>query len=101
MSHPNTPKLGALIEDPHALRDAVHIAVYPATAGAELQPGQRVGLSPLKLAVPDADDPVGIVDPYLTAPVPQGGRFWLCLFPDTVRTLVHLWSAPGFPDRRV
>jgi hypothetical protein len=115
VSEKHAPLLGSLISEAHPVRDAVHVAVYPATAGEPLVPGQRVRFAHgLAWAVPatlDADTGNlhysevvhGIVDPFLPLHerVLTGQRFWLCLLPGSVTSLAHLWSAPGFPDRRL
>src|SRR5688500_18854715 len=82
----NDGKLGSLITDTQS-RDAIHIAVAPATAAERLQPGQHVGFvvaGSTALVGSDAEPYVGIVDPFLMAPVEEGQRFWLCLYPQTV-----------------
>ncbi len=76
-------KLGQLVTDPEQGRDAVHVAVIPLIAVREMRPGERLAN--------------GIVDPFLTAPVKPGGRFLLCLYPNTVTSLRHAWTHPAFP----
>lgn len=78
-------KLGQLIAG-DARRDAVHVAVMPMIATTALWPGQRLQN--------------GTVDPFLIAPVQPGERYWLMLFPGTVTTLRHCWTAPGFAEER-
>jgi hypothetical protein len=94
----NPPQLGKLIEDGDRRRDAVHIAVVPMTAESPLNPGQPVGLSRADDAefADVTDNPIGIVDPFLTAPVQAGERFWLCLYPGTITSLRHVWTHPEF-----
>jgi hypothetical protein len=97
------PKLGHKIEGPDPGRDAVHVAVLPAVAAERLRPGDRV-----KVVARDGElfaswavlGAAGIVDPYLEAsdPVLPGERFYVCLFPRTVTTLRHVWTAAGVPE---
>lgn len=69
-----------------AVRDAIHVAVVPMTAYGPLQPGQRVGVWDVGVAASEdvVDAVIGVVDPYLTVNVPEGGRFWMCLLPGIV-----------------
>jgi hypothetical protein len=49
---------------------------------------------------PDGKE-AGIIDPFLVDQLQKGDRVYLCLFPGTVTSLRHLWTAPGFPDRGI
>lgn len=92
------PSLGQFVQPFEHRRDAVHIALAPVTAGADLQPGQHVGLlreDNVTLVGP-CEEPVGIVDPFLRVPVLKGSRFWLLLYPNTVTGLRHVWTHPAF-----
>lgn len=80
----NPIPLGSIITDPHAGRDAVHIAIIPMIATRTLQPGERLRN--------------GVVDPFLTAPIAPGERYYLCLFPHSVTSLRHVWQNPAFAD---
>lgn len=77
-------------------RDAIHIAVAPVTAAEKLVPGERIGLADGKASANAVH--IGIVDPYLQAPVFAGQRFWLFLFPNTVTSLRHHWTHPAFNE---
>lgn len=94
----STPQLGQLVDACEKRRDAVHIAVAPMTAAVKLRPGEHVGF-----AKPDSfefaaagDEPIGIVDPFLTADVEPGQRFWLFLYPGSITGLRHVWTHPAF-----
>lgn len=87
--------LGMII-GPNEKRDAIHLAVDPAVAVEVLQPGQDVGFVVGGVGVCDA--PVGIVDPFLTAPVQAGEMFWLVVYPREITSLRHVWSHPKFDD---
>src|ERR1043166_2886312 len=89
------PPLGQVMSSFEFRRDAIHIAIAPVTATTELQPGQHVGLADAQHAGP-SEKPVGIVDPFLTAPVQPGQRFWLLLYPGTITDLRHVWRHPAF-----
>lgn len=102
MSNEDTLKsLGKLIAD-SSERDAVHIAVAPICARDRLAPGQHVGIGDDGMATGavDFDDLVGIVDPFLPAPVFKGERFWLFLYPGSITSLRHDWTHPAFSPVR-
>jgi hypothetical protein len=42
---------------------------------------------------------VGIVDPFLTAPVQTGQMFWMLLIPYSISTLRHEWTHPQIPQQ--
>lgn len=97
MSNEDTLRsLGKLITKP-AERDAVHIAVTPATADVLLTAGMHVGMLLTGKASPRAVQPVGIVDPYLKTSVAPGEQFWLFLYPGSITSLNHHWTHPSFP----
>lgn len=87
--------LGMII-GPNEKRDAIHLAVDPAVAAVKLYPGQDVGF--VEGGVGPCDNPVGIVDPFLQAPVQPGERFWLVVYPRQITSLRHVWSHPLFQD---
>ena len=89
--------IGKLLPE-DAQRDAIHIAVAPIVACERLSPGEHVGLdeSGCGRVSRSVAGPVGIVDPYLTAPVEPGQRFWLFLYPNTITSLRHQWEHPAF-----
>jgi len=87
--------MGQLIDE-HARRDAIHFAVAPVIAAHMLAPGVHVGLNPDGTASQTAEYCIGIVDPFLRAIVPKGGRFWLILYPNTITGLRHVWEHEAF-----
>jgi|SRR5271157_1681135 len=89
--------LGTIIDDT-AGRDAIHLAVEPAIAGMTLRPGEDVGFLP-DGTVGVCDKPLGIVDPFLKAPVKPGERFWFVIYPRQITSLRHVWAHPQFPTR--
>jgi len=93
-------KLGALITGA-AQRDAIHVAIAPVTSDEPLEPGMHVALvegSATKVrACHEADDSIGIVDPFLRAAhIEPGTPFWLLLYPQTITSLRHEWTHPAF-----
>lgn len=77
-------------------RDAIHVAVAPAIANEDLNPGDHVGLLFGNRAGKNASCSIGIVDPYLRVIVKEGDRFWLFLYPKTITNLRHHWTHPAF-----
>lgn len=92
--------LGKLIEDGDQLRDAVHVAVFPATADRDLDPGDHVGIVEGD-RVAMTGKRLGIVDPYLRGTVRKGQRFWVFLYPQTITSLRHEWTHPDFERQTV
>jgi hypothetical protein len=93
--------LGNLIDADRVGRDAIHMAIAPGVAAEELYPGQHVGFAePGNLRRFGPGGPhVGIVDPFLRGPVPVGAGFYVCLYPNTVTSLRHVWQHPAFVVR--
>ena len=91
-----TPDVLGKLAEGHSERDAVHIAIVPVVAGADLSPGQIV--SPDGYPAGVTRHRVGIVDPFLTEQVKEGEHFWLLLYPGTITSLRHEWTHPAFPD---
>ncbi len=83
--------LGTII-GPNEKRDAIHLAVEPTIAAVRLKPGQHVGVDGT------TKNTVGIVDPFLTAPVYPGQKFWLVVYPRQINSLRHVWTHPAFSD---
>lgn len=88
--------LGELISCPAQLRDAIHIAVAPVIAGADLVPGQHVGFLEGTDTVGPCEKTLGIVDPFLNDAVKKGERVWMFLYPNTIRDMRHEWYHPAF-----
>lgn len=78
-------------------RDAIHVAIVPVKAESILYPGQRVGIKDGRASV--AATTVGIIDPFLTAPVYQDQTCWLFLYPGTITSLRHVWTHPAFESQ--
>lgn len=91
--------LGKTIENQDAERDAIHIAVAPVVANERLYPGQHAGLSfhsGVERASSNAKKMIGVVDPFLKHAVEPGQRFWLFLYPGSIRSLRHTWQHDAF-----
>lgn len=89
--------LGTIIDETQK-RDAIHLAVEPVIAGMTLAPGRRITVRD-GVAWAKADETaLGIVDPFLSAPVKKGERFWFIMMPRMITSLRHVWAHPAFPD---
>lgn len=91
--------MGMTLPDDAGGRDAVHVAVFSASADVKLFPGQDVCLLERKdtdCVVGPGAEPVGVVDPFLKGPAMPGERFWVYLYPRTITALSHRWSHPSF-----
>jgi hypothetical protein len=93
--------LGSIIDDT-AGRDAIHLAVEPIIAGEILYAGQHIGIvdrhDGVRVASTKATKKLGIVDPFIQGPVPEGSRFWFVVYPRQITSLRHVWSHPNFPE---
>jgi len=89
--------LGTII-DKTQKRDAIHLAVEPVKAGERLLPGDHITV---KDGIATSTNPgagLGIVDPFLEAPVLKNQYFWFVMYPRKVKSLRHVWTHPAFPD---
>jgi hypothetical protein len=95
--------IGKLIKDVRQ-KDAIHIAVVPVIATERLYPAQMAALvegSQCRVAATAKDNAIGIIDPFLTAPVYPDQECWLFLFPNTITGMRHEWEHPAFTSRSV
>src|ERR1041385_3217026 len=86
--------LGTIIDE-NQKRDAIHLAVEPMVAKEYLKPGEHVTADGVS-CIPYRKHSVGIVDPFLEKTVQPGERFWLVLYPRTIKSLRHVWEHPAF-----
>ena len=92
------PVLGQLITSPQE-RDAVHVAIAPVESTELLYPGQHVGLIASNCRIASSKTThVGVVDPFLVNRIVPGDKFWLFLYPSTVKNLRHDWDHPEFAN---
>ena len=101
----STP-LGEIVEKEEQ-RDAVHIATVCVYSTVQVLPGEHVGLNrdasddePFNIVVRLKDQPratrIGIADPFLLDPIAPFTWFRVCLYPNTITGLNHLWTHPAF-----
>lgn len=91
--------LGTTELDNTAGRDAIHLAVEPVTCDEVVYPSEHIGW--LNGKAIKTGKKVGIVDPFLTAPVPVGTKFWLIIYPRQITSLRHVWEHPEFEYKDV
>jgi hypothetical protein len=90
------PRLGQLVKNSDAKRDAIHVAVVPISSAYKLTPGQRVNVVGGRVVPSDRMDSTGIVDPFLAGAIQPGYTFWLLMTPGTVTSLRHDWEHDSF-----
>lgn len=86
--------IGTIINEDQR-RDAIHIAVAPMIATENLKAGQHIGLAGDAEHAAATGTTIGIVDPFLTAPVKPGQRFFMFLYPNTAKGLRHVYTHPA------
>jgi len=81
-------------------RDAIHIATACVTAAVDLRAGQHIGFigEDQYVLVGPTGKHIGIVDPFLDTFVPEGTKFWMLLYPNTITALRHEWTHPSFGE---
>ena len=82
-------------------RDAIHIAVASCHSEEAMRPGEHVGLASndnKALVTTRAQKLIGIVDPFYPRKelILPGTWFWVCLYPQTITDLRHVWTHPVF-----
>jgi len=87
--------LGMIHEKPEK-RDAIHLACIQVTAIFILLPGQSI--SSIDGEAFHDENGLGIVDPFLTAPVKIGQQFWMIIKPRLITSLRHVWENPAFDN---
>ena len=92
----NIVRLGELC-DGTSKKDAIHIAVIPVTALENLEPGTHVSVTVDGYARKSGKT-IGVVDPFLKQMVRVGQHFYLCMYPNTVKSLRHEWEHDSFPE---
>lgn len=100
----DAPKVGQLVPDGERRRDAIHVAVVPATLhrhSSAAKPGEHVGIAEFLQGEPICDswevrEFIGVIDPFLKEKVRPGQRFWLFLYPESITSLRHYWTHPVF-----
>ncbi len=99
MSSKTIPLGEVLDREEEYKKDAVHVAIAPIRARELLQPGAHVAVEDGEAFLPTGrEKAVGVVDPFLKAPLQEGERSWCFVFPNTVKGLRHEWDHPSFPD---
>lgn len=92
-------EIGKLLKKSKGVRDAIHIAVAPVIADEQLNAGEHIGLTGEDdKASRWVDNPIGVVDPFLTEIVEKGQRFYMFLYPNTITNLAHRWEHPSFKE---
>ena len=97
------PQFGRLVPaDFPDERDAIHIACAAVFATEDLNPGDHVGFVDKRQDHMGRSElaPVGVVDCFLPRPVKKGERFWVFLYPGTIKSLRHSWTHPSFDVRQ-
>lgn len=95
MAESKLGKLAAVDEQ----RDAMHVAVIPAMLAVDLPPGCPVSIIN-GWAYPSGEH-IGIIDPFLEAPLKKGNRVWVIMYPNTVVNLRHDWTHSAVPSDKV
>lgn len=88
--------LGTKPENP-GIRDAVHVPVISVIAHANLRRSESIGIVEINGQIVSSFDNthVGIVDPFSpTVIINRDDNFWLCLYPNTITSLRHVWEHP-------
>lgn len=99
----NQNPLGKLAKE-GAVRDAVHVPIYPLEAGEKLSAKDDIviGKDGRAYLCAVGDQATGIADPFLkvrSAIINEGDWFYICLYPNTVTGMVHHWAHPDFDNK--
>jgi len=78
------------------VRDAIHTALISVEAAEDIKPAQHVGLLIDGTVSPNAEQLIGIANPFETETIKRGSLFYLCLYPNTIQDMRHHWKHPAF-----
>jgi len=97
----NQERIGKLL-DADATRDAVHIAVLPVIADADIYPGEQVklvyGTTDRAVRAGYNRPGIGVADPFLKDYIEAGQRFFVFIHPNTVIGMRHVWEHPAIDN---
>lgn len=95
-SRKDAVKVGSILDESERQRDAIHVPIAPVTAGCQLDPGWHIKIENGVAIDANAEDSVGVVDPFLKDVVVKGQRFYIFMHPNTVTGIRHFWTHPKF-----
>jgi hypothetical protein len=73
-------------------KDAIHTPIVSVRAAEFIEPGEWCSLNEHNEAVSSNHKGLGVADPFLTKGIRTGEYFWLCVNPQKVGNVSHMWD---------